>query len=118
MKKIVKEFKEFRDDMYEIANIIQDDSGLPTIIYISPKNANHGPRIKVQKNYSDNIQNNFFSVTISDNPSVIGKDTGDIKDKDIQLIKKWIIKNKQILLDYSNGTEKSTKTVLNKLQKI
>ena len=43
------------------------DTGLKEIVWVSPKNVNHGPRIKV---YNLN-KSKDFSVTIEDNPRVV-----------------------------------------------
>lgn len=84
----------------EMANLIKKDTKLPCIIYISDRRGiNHGPRIKVNKDYSDHWIGNSFSITISDNPIIVG-DPGKIKISDIEMIKDWILLNKTILLQY------------------
>jgi len=105
------------DQLFEMANIIQEDSGLPMIVYISPKNAAHGPRIKVQKDYSTRVSGDFFSLTIEADPKIKGE-MGEIKISDVKLVKKWIKINITLLLDYWTGKERSTKKVLNDLKKI
>ena len=98
----MKKMKE-NSNLYEMANIKQSTSGLPVIIFISPKGrANHGHRVKVQNNYSSNTQEgNFFSITISEDPEIIG-DIGEVKSSDLRKIREFVIKNKEVLLDYWN----------------
>ena len=61
-------------EVFSIANALTEDTGLPMVIYIIQKNAPHGPRIKVSKSYGDKvIQGNWFTMTIEQNPRVIGK---------------------------------------------
>jgi len=99
-----QELNEFID-LSEMANIRPKNSGLSMCIYVSDKDnvkSQHSARIKVSKNYGDKIsKNNTFSITISDNPEVVGN-TGDIKEKDINELKQFIIKNKELLLNYWN----------------
>jgi hypothetical protein len=92
-------------DLSEMANIRPADTGLTMCIYVSDKDnvrSQHRARIKVSKTYGDKIsKSNLFVITVSDNPEVIGN-TGDIKEKDIKEVKNFIIKNKQVLIDYWN----------------
>jgi len=73
------------------------------VIWISPKNGNekHYCRVKVNKHYGDRVSNNFFSITVEDNPQVIG-DTGDILSNDINKIKEFILLNKVNLIKLCN----------------
>ncbi len=103
--------------LFEMANIIQEDSGLPMIIYISPKSVGLSPRVRVQKDYSSNISTDLFSITIENRPKVIG-DTGEIKKSDIKLVKDWVKINTKLLTDYWTGKEHSTRKVLNELIKL
>ena len=90
--------------VWEMSNISRRvHPELPANIYISPRNANHGPRIKVQRNKGHSTQiHDSFSMTISDNPSIIGNIGTEITQKDIEYLKKFIIRNKDILLDLWN----------------
>lgn len=85
-------------DLFEMANIRPDKTGLKIVIYISPRNnSKYGPRIKVSQFYGNKVSDSFFSITIDDNPKVIGK-TGDIKSEDVKKVCDFIILNKQTLL--------------------
>lgn len=100
---IQKEF-EMRKILTEAPNLLQKDTGLPFIIFISIKgNSKHGPRIKVQNNYSQYVQpGSMFSVTVSDSPRVIGDATG-IKHKDLNKVLKFVIKHKEAILALWNN---------------
>jgi len=99
-------FNEFID-LSEMANIRPANTGLTMCIYVSDKEnvaSNNSARLAVSKTYGDKIsKSNLFTMTISDNPEVIGN-TGDIKEKDIKEVKNFILRNKQSLLDYWNLT--------------
>jgi len=87
--------------MFKMTNVVKSRSGLPVNIWISPKMGKLGAHIKVQKDYSDKISNNLFSVTINDEPMVIG-DTGDLEAKDITKIIQFVKCNKELLLQFWN----------------
>ncbi len=87
----------------EMSNLRKQHTGLPMVIWIQPKTRNeqHWARIKVAKQYGDKVSSDLFTITISDNPEVIGE-TGNIKNQDIELTKEFVIKNKKILLSVWN----------------
>lgn len=102
--KILEEMNSYSNDekLFEMANIRQDITGLPVIIWISIKMSNHGPRIKVQQNYSKKAAKDLmFSVTIENAPKIIG-DTGNLKQDDINKVVEFVIEHKNILLQYWN----------------
>jgi hypothetical protein len=57
---------------------------------------------------------NMVTVTISNDPRVIG---GGLKAEDAKLIKKFVLKNKDTLLDYWEGNI-STLEMIEKIQKL
>lgn len=103
-----KKYQQF----FEMANLTKEDTGLPYIIWISPSSGKekHWARIKVS------YKNELIPVSISDDPKIM------IKGKNISkfdLIKKFIIMNKDILLDYWNSKgEMSLRLVFSKLKKV
>ena len=104
--------------LFEMANVRKNRTGLPMIIWISPKYANHGARIKVQKTYGNNVDfGNTFSLTVEDNPRVFGN-TGEIKQSDIELAKEFVKLNKQALLDYWTGAEEDTANAIFNLVRV
>jgi hypothetical protein len=103
----------------EMANYIPDDTGLPMTIYISDKRScKHGARIKVSGTYGNKMISDVFSVTISNTPEVVkDQDTFNIKSKDIELVKKFILLNKVNLLRYWN-LEIGTGELVRNLKKV
>lgn len=94
-------------NLFEMANVRPDETGLKMVIYISPRmGVKHGPRIKVSTFYGEKIYKGnycklfgkrYFSITIEDEPRVIGK-TGDIKLEDVKKACQFVQENKIILL--------------------
>jgi hypothetical protein len=104
-------------DIFEMANLEYDLTGLAVYIYVSGKgNTKHGPRLKVSKIYGK-MSKSLFPITISDKPKVIGDDIGDIKSKDIKKIIEWVKLNKELLLAFWNG-EINIKDFVNSIQKV
>lgn len=84
----------------EMANLFKNTTKLPLVIYISDKSGVvHSPRIKVNTEYYNDYSGNTFTITVENNPRVIG-DTKKIKMSDIEDIKDLVILNKEILLQY------------------
>ena len=103
--------------LYEMSNVVKQRSGLPVNVWISPKMATHGPRIKVQRNYGNNVTDDMFSITISDNPMVIG-DSGEISSNDIKKVFAFIKLNKKLLLTFWNKEESDPVNILTNLTKV
>jgi len=97
MKEVIEKMKNNKENsLWEMANIEKKVTGLSVNIYISEKNSSHGPRIKLSKE-----GHNFLcSITISNNPKVIGD--CKIKQKELNKIFEWIKINKNVLLDLWN----------------
>lgn len=115
-KKIIYLLENLSEEkMCEMANLRQQSTGLPMIIYVSEKvTMRHGPRIKVQSNHATNLQKeNLVTVTISDSPELFG----NLDNKDFNLVKKFIALNKDILIQYWE-TEIDTSEFIKKLKKI
>ena len=87
-------------DLYAMANVQPKTTGLPMTIYISNKNARHGPRIKVSQQYGNQMNaSELFSMTIEEDPRIIGK-PGRIRVSDIGKVNMFIQANRELLLDY------------------
>lgn len=110
-----------RESLYEMSNLWQDETGLTRIVWISVKSGKegHGPRIKVQRDKGNKAKvNNWFSVTISEEPVIKDKSRQlDLSNREFRLIKEWIIKNRKYLLKYWNS-EISTSKVMAELQSL
>ena len=93
-----------------MATISQNTTGLDVIIWVQTNNTqstgkHNLPRIKFQNNTATKIQiNELIPISISDNPKILLKnnDLNKIKISQTQIngIKQWIMKNKEILIDY------------------
>lgn len=100
------------DIFFEMANAVKEDTGLPYNIWLDSvgknrKNKHSEPRIKVE------VDNDFIPVIICDNPyiPIEGKTF-----KKFSIIKKFIIDNKDILLQHWNK-QLTDKEILNLLDK-
>ena len=97
----------YTDEMLlEMATISQNTTGLDVIIWVTQSTGKHNlPRIKFQNNTATKIQiNELIPISISDDPKILLKnnDLNKIKISQTQIngIKQWIMKNKEILIDY------------------
>jgi len=87
-------------NLFFMTNLRPKRTGLSFVVYVSPKgNVAHGPRIKASNKYGDKAsEGDWFTITIEDEPHVIGESTG-LKRGDVQLAKKWVRVNKEKLLE-------------------
>lgn len=93
-----------------MATISQNTTGLDVIIWVQTNNTqstgkHNLPRIKFQNNTATKIQiNELIPISISDDPKILLKnnDLNKIKISQTQIngIKQWIMKNKEILINY------------------
>jgi hypothetical protein len=115
-------------DIFEMAaNLKQEDTGLPFIIWASTKESSgteigHGPRVKVQVNHAPKARKELMiSLSISDDPQFVIKKPRDQKllkslaSKDQKLAKAFVLANKDTLLAYWND-EIGTKKMLDDLK--
>ena len=106
-------------EAYAMANVLTADTGLPMVVYISQKNAAHGPRLKVSQYMGDEMRpGEWFSMTIEDEPKRIGE-RGKIRPRDIGLVVEFIELNRRLLEEYwEQEPPMGTKEMLNRLQVI
>ena len=101
----------YTDEMLlEMANISQHATGLDVIIWVQTNNTqstgkHNLPRIKFQNNTATRVQiHELIPISISDDPKILlnNNDLNKIKISQAQIngIKQWIVKNKEILIDY------------------
>ena len=104
-------------NLLEMSNIRPAETGLNMVIYIGPQyGLKHGPRIKVSTKYGEKVGATFFTITIANEPVVIGK-TGDIKSEDIDQVKEFVKLNKNVLLKLWND-EISPADAVNKFVRV
>ncbi|MGL4401632.1 MAG: SprT-like domain-containing protein, partial [Luteolibacter sp.] len=85
--------KEMRGSLWEMANALPEDTGLPVTIWISAKNAGHGPRIKASFDTRLDVSK-AVSVTIEDEPRQIGSP----KHPHFPALAAFVKANKDVLL--------------------
>jgi hypothetical protein len=84
----------YQNDLFEMTNLYSTSTKLPYTIWISTKGkAKHGPRIKVDAEKE-------VVISIEEEPEILH---GKLNARDFAKIKKWILKNKEILLRHWNG---------------
>lgn len=83
----------------EMSNIRPDKTGLKMVIWIFPYTGkeSHWARIKVAKHYGNKVSSDLFTITIENEPEVIG-DTGDIKPSDVVKVIDFVKRNKKVLM--------------------
>lgn len=102
------------DDMlFEMSNLFPIDTGLAEVVWVSVKNVSHGPRIKVFKGAA--ATGSTFSVTIEDQPKVIGKPF--VSAKELKKIFKFVNLNKENLIKYWDF-QMSTREMLDSIKKL
>lgn len=100
-----------RNSLYEMTNLYPRTTKLPYTVWISTKGkAKHEPRIKVDAPQE-------VVISISDEPKIIH---GELKTKDFEEIKQWILLNKEILMRHWNGetdgAEVSNELILHRIE--
>ncbi len=82
-----------------LTNLRPKRTGLQFVVYVSPKGlVAHGPRIKASNKYGEKVsEGDWFTITIEDQPQVIG-DSAGLKRCDVHMAKKWVQFNKDKLL--------------------
>ena len=107
----------YTDEMLlEMANISQSTTGLDVIVWVQTNNTqstiqHNLPRIKFQNNTATKVQTNeLIPISIADEPKILLKNDElskiKISKEQINRVIQWIVKNKEILIDYWN--EKTT----------
>ena len=101
--------------LFEMANLVQRDTGLPFVVWISPKgNASHDVRVKVSQSPKA-VPSEMVSVAIRPNVHVV---EGKMSASDLKLLGKWVEVNRDVLVRYGNGDIDSTKDAINLIRPI
>jgi hypothetical protein len=90
------------EDLFEMANLYPDTTGLPMTVWISPRgNARHDVRIKVNMTHGNQINiTNTAVVAVRPTPRVI---TGQLSANDTQAVFAWVKLNQDALVAYREG---------------
>ena len=103
------------DLLFEMANLVQRDTGLPFVVWISPKgNARHDVRVKVSPSPKA-VPSEMVSVAIRPNVHVV---EGKMSASDLKLLSRWVELNRDVLVRYWDGDIESTKEAINLIRPI
>lgn len=99
-------------DLFTMANLFPEDTGLPFVVWISPRgNALHDARIKVAR--SERATDFVASVAIRPEPRLVA---GHLSGEDLALAIRWIELNRDVLIAYWDGGIQRTREAFERLQ--
>jgi len=90
------------EDLFEMANLYPDTTGLPMTVWVSPRgNAQHDVRVKVNMTHGNqmNIANTAV-VAVRPSPRIV---TGQLAPADVQSVFQWVSLNTDALVEYWEG---------------
>ena len=117
----MKTFNEFvaeppSDGLFEMANISPKRTGLPFVVWISPKaGAPHDVRVKVSK--GPKVQSTDL-VSVAIRPDVHVVSGGKMTAHDLALLKKWVELNQDVIIKYWDGDIEYTEDAIAALKAI
>ena len=90
------------EDLYEMANLYPDTTGLPMTVWVSPRgNARHDIRVKVNMTHGDRMDiTNTAVVAVRPTPRLVA---GQLSPADAQAVFAWISLNADALVAYWDG---------------
>jgi len=104
------------DGLFEMANLSPKRTGLPFVVWISPKaGAHHDVRVKVSKGPKVTPAE-LISVAIRPDVHVVG--SGDIDAHDLTLLKKWLALNQDVIIKYWDGEIEYTEDAIAALRPV
>ena len=91
------------EDLFEMANLYPDTTGLPMTVWISPRgSARHDVRVKVNMTHGNQMSiANTAVVGVRPTPRVIA---GQLSPGDTQAVFRWITLNADALIAYWQGS--------------
>jgi len=103
------------EDLYEMANLFPEDTGLPVTVWVSPRGrARHAARIKVCRGPGNRmVPSNTAVVAIEPEPRLV---EGKLQADYLRPVMQWAILNREALLAYWNG-EIGTGALIHRLQR-
>ena len=103
------------DLLFEMANLVQRDTGLPFVVWIFPKgNARHDVRVKVSSGPKA-VPSEMVSVAIRPTVHVI---EGKMSASELKLLSKLVELNRDVLVRSWDGDIESTKEAINLIRPI
>lgn len=114
----MKHLEDIGDDLFDFSNFGTKATGLPMIIWIRCLGKSSVPIIYVKNEYdrTPGIEPTF-AMSIDDEPVITSGDTGEIKESDINKVKKWIMLNKKALIRHWNA-ETTTDEFMDEASKV
>jgi len=100
-KRLTRILEEFHE-LWEMSNFFPKTTGLTKVVYVSPGQGQHGPRIKLSGSSGRYDPQDNVSITISQSPEVVGLIPKGIAAHDINLAKEWIQLNFAVLMQFWN----------------
>ena len=90
------------EDLVEMANLPEEDTGIPGTIFVSTRMGRHGPRVKYFDGRAGEAQPSC-SVTIADPPRVVANSLPDhVVRQRAPLVCAWVALNRDALLQFWN----------------
>jgi len=100
---------------FEMANLRPERTGLPFVVFISQRGgARHDVRVKVAR--AAKVRRSDM-VTVALRPS-IRIVRGGLDPRDLDLLRQWVDLNRQVVIDYWDGTIAYTEDAMNALRPI
>jgi hypothetical protein len=89
-------------DLFEMANLYPDTTGLPMTVWVSPRgNARHDVRVKVNMTHGNQVTIADTAVVgVRPAPRVIA---GQLSPADTQAVFQWVVLNTGVLVAYWDG---------------
>lgn len=95
--------------LFDMANLRPERTGLPFVVFISQKGgARHEVRIKLARGPKVR-PSEMITVAVRPTPRII---RGEINTAEFDLVRRWIERNGEVLLDYWNGDIEYTEDAL------
>lgn len=86
------------ENLSEMATFKEKITGIPLRLWVSPKNANNGPRVKVI--WGDDISQSLSVSIHRENPTVAAGNEKDISKYLLKRVQEWIKLNYDVLMKY------------------
>lgn len=89
------------DDVVEMTNLQEKDTGIAGVVFISTVMGSHGPRVKYFAKAGDNQPS--FSVSIANEPEVVASSVSQRElNRAAPAVKRWVKLNNEALLRFWN----------------
>jgi hypothetical protein len=106
---------ETEDDFYFMSNLPPSFTGLPFLVWISPRGyARHDVWVKVSRSHK--VKRGEF-ITVAVRPEVMVL-RGELSSTELELLRHWIELNREVLVQFWEGDIQYTLEVLAKLRSL